>query len=346
MAENKNNVMVVAYYVNEDAAAGAAEDLKKWDDANDDIKLGAIAVLTLDPKSGEIKANDVGQRNTKKGALWGTAIGAVAGILTAGIGLIPGLLVGAGGGGALGALSHKDVGMTDEDREKMAGKLRNGGAALAVMCDDFEVEATKAEMARVGGETESYGLSDVTAAAISTAAVAQSAAAKAADEGASADADAADEAARAIGIDVSDVQEKLTAIASGILATTGLDADAVTKVREAGIDRPSRLLEMGSTPEGRKELAEETGISEEQILAAVKLVDLMRVKGIGIKSARLLEAAGVTTVLDLAQRNPENLHAAVEEANQGKKYVEMTPYQGTVTDWVNEAKALPRVVTY
>ena len=113
----------------------------------DAIKLGAIAVLTLNPETGELHADEVGERNTKKGALWGTAIGVGVGILTAGIGLIPGLLIGAGGGAAIGAMDHKGVGMTDQDRERMAENLRRGGAALAVMCDDFEVEATKEELA-------------------------------------------------------------------------------------------------------------------------------------------------------------------------------------------------------
>jgi len=50
---NDNDRLVVAYYVNAAAAEAAAEDLKDWDKANDDIKLGAIGIITLNPHNGE-----------------------------------------------------------------------------------------------------------------------------------------------------------------------------------------------------------------------------------------------------------------------------------------------------
>jgi len=348
---NENNVMVVAYYPNEEIAHGAAEHIKNWDDANDDIKLGAIAVLTLNPKTGELESSDVGQRNTKRGALWGTAIGAAVGILSGGIGLIPGLLVGAGGGSAVGAMSHKDVGMTDEDRARMAEKLRGGGAALAVMADDFEVDATKAEMTRYGGIPESFGVPEATVEAISTAVAAQEEATETVDENAGIDVDYVEEAARIAGIDLpADVEskpsEKNAAIVAGILATTGLTADDAAKARAAGVDKPSRLLEMAATPEGRAALSEATGIPEDKILAAVKLLDLMRIKGVGIKFAMLLEASGVATVPDLAQRNATNLRESMQAANNAKEIVGELPYEATVSGWVVQAKSLPRLVNY
>jgi uncharacterized membrane protein len=145
---NKNDHLVVAYYVGYEAAKAAADDLKDWDKANHDIRLGAIGILTINPKNGRLEVKEVGQRNTKKGALWGAAIGTAAGILTAGVALIPGLVAGSAGGGLLGSLNHKSLGMSDADHEQLVEKLRNGGAALAVMADDFEVEATEAGLAR------------------------------------------------------------------------------------------------------------------------------------------------------------------------------------------------------
>ena len=118
---NKNDRMVVAYYHNEDAAAYAAEELKLWDKANADIKLGAVAIVTLDPKTGELEANEVGQRKTKGGALWGTALGAVAGLMTGGLALVPAVLVGAGGGSAVG----RDA--PQEGRDERRGPREDGG---------------------------------------------------------------------------------------------------------------------------------------------------------------------------------------------------------------------------
>ena len=60
----------------------------------------------------------------------------------------------------------------------------------------------------------------------------------------------------------------------------------------------------------------------------------------------LLEEAGVDTVVELATRKPENLHAKILEVNAAKKLVRRPPSAKMVADWVMQAKELPRVVTY
>jgi len=118
------------------------------------------------------------------------------------------------------------------------------------------------------------------------------------------------------------------------------------KLQEAGIRTTQALLEKGASPQGRKEIAEKTGISETLILEWVNHVDLFRIKGVGEEYADLLEAAGVDTVPELAQRNPENLYPKLVAVNQEKKLVRQLPTQARVSDWVEQAKRLPRVITY
>jgi hypothetical protein len=60
----------------------------------------------------------------------------------------------------------------------------------------------------------------------------------------------------------------------------------------------------------------------------------------------LLEVAGVDTVPELAQRNPENLYQKLVEVNQEKHLVRQLPGQNRVKDWVEQAKRLPRKVNY
>jgi hypothetical protein len=60
----------------------------------------------------------------------------------------------------------------------------------------------------------------------------------------------------------------------------------------------------------------------------------------------LLEAAGVDTVPELAQRNAGNLYEKLAAVNQEKNLVRQIPSVKQVTDWVNRAKQLPRVITY
>ncbi|MBC7315374.1 MAG: DUF4332 domain-containing protein [Chloroflexi bacterium] len=126
----------------------------------------------------------------------------------------------------------------------------------------------------------------------------------------------------------------------------GIGATYAAQLAEAGVNSIEALLEKGATPKGRQELAEKTGISPKLILEWVNLADLFRIKGIGEEYSDLLEEAGVDTVVELAQRNPENLYRALAETNRAKKLVRRLPSQEQVADWVAQAKALPRVVEY
>jgi len=118
------------------------------------------------------------------------------------------------------------------------------------------------------------------------------------------------------------------------------------KLKDAGIATTEALLETGATPAGRKELEEATGISGKLLLEWINRADLFRIKGVGEEYADLLEVAGVDTVPELAQRNPENLAQKLIEINEEKKLVRRTPTPDQVEDWVAQAKELPRVMTY
>lgn len=118
------------------------------------------------------------------------------------------------------------------------------------------------------------------------------------------------------------------------------------KLKEVGVDTPQSLLERGATPRGRQELAEATGISGRLILEWVNHVDLYRIKGVGSEYADLLEAAGVDTVVELAQRNPANLFEKLNEVNAEKALVRKLPTLMQVEDWVTQAKSLPRMISY
>jgi predicted flap endonuclease-1-like 5' DNA nuclease len=126
----------------------------------------------------------------------------------------------------------------------------------------------------------------------------------------------------------------------------GIGAAYAGKLQGAGIDSIEALLKEGASPKGRKELSAKADISGKLILRWVNMADLFRIKGVAEEYADLLEAAGVDTVVELAQRNPEHLHKKLEEVNEARKLVRRVPAQGEVGAWIEQAKALPRVVTY
>jgi hypothetical protein len=60
----------------------------------------------------------------------------------------------------------------------------------------------------------------------------------------------------------------------------------------------------------------------------------------------LLEKSGVDSVLELTQRNPEHPQANLAEINGAHHHVKVVPGVEHVKKWIEEAKALPRVVEY
>ena len=126
----------------------------------------------------------------------------------------------------------------------------------------------------------------------------------------------------------------------------GIGEKYAKKLVKAGIKTVEDLLEKGVTKKGRSELAKLTGLSEKLILTWVNHADLFRVKGIGKQYAELLEAVGVDTVVELSKRNPENLLNAMVKTNEKKHLVRALPYLKQVKKWVEQAKKLPRKVSY
>lgn len=133
---------------------------------------------------------------------------------------------------------------------------------------------------------------------------------------------------------------------ANIVDIEGIGEVYAAKLTESGIGTIEGLLEAGKDKTGRQALAEKTGISETHILNWVNRADLARISGIGTQYADLLEHAGVDSVPELAQRNPENLQAKMEEVNSQKNLVNRVPSLSEVTSWVDQAKSLPRVVTH
>jgi predicted flap endonuclease-1-like 5' DNA nuclease len=131
-----------------------------------------------------------------------------------------------------------------------------------------------------------------------------------------------------------------------LAAIEGIGEVYEKKLKEIGVESVEDLLKKGATPHGRKELAEKSGVGDVRILEWVNRADLFRIKGIGEEYSDLLEAAGVDTVPELAQRVPEHLLQKMQEVNAAKKLVRQLPGLSQVKDWVEQARKLPRVLTY
>ena len=150
----KKKQLVLAFFENEAAADEAVTQIKQWDKASKDVKLGAIGVLVKDDE-GKIKTQKLGSRKTGTGAV----IGAVAGVLSGGVTVLAGAAV----GGILGAFFHKGLGMSKDDLARIDGELDDGKAAVGILAKAKEAAGVSDKLAELGGVPETH---EVTAEAL------------------------------------------------------------------------------------------------------------------------------------------------------------------------------------
>jgi len=141
-----NHTVVLAVFDDEASADTAAASLKESGVAKGD----AIGVLVLD-EQGKLKADKVGKRSWGKGA----GIGVVVALVTP-VGLAAGLI----GGGLLGALHHKNLGLNEADRERISSELEGGKAAVGVLAPVSEATVVADKLAELGGTAETHPVSD------------------------------------------------------------------------------------------------------------------------------------------------------------------------------------------
>ena len=141
-----NKMVVVAIFKDEVSADVAAASLKDSGVAKGD----ALGVLVLNEK-GELKAEKVGKRSWGKG----TGIGAVVALVTP-VGLAAGLI----GGGLLGALHHKNLGLDEADRDRIGSELQGGKAAVGVLAPVSEATFVAGKLTDLGGTAETHSVSD------------------------------------------------------------------------------------------------------------------------------------------------------------------------------------------
>jgi predicted RecB family nuclease len=126
----------------------------------------------------------------------------------------------------------------------------------------------------------------------------------------------------------------------------GLTAFSASKLKSIGIRTTEALLEAARTVKGRKMLAAKTGINEQQLLEWANVSDYMRIPGMGRAKVGLMRAAGVTTVRELAHRNPSRLAQSMREVNTRRKLVGVLPSEKSVEQLIAQARKLQPKITY
>ena len=131
-----------------------------------------------------------------------------------------------------------------------------------------------------------------------------------------------------------------------LIELEGMTAVSASKLKRLGIRTTDALLEAARTVKGRKALAAKTGISEQQLLDWANVSDYMRIPGMGRAKVGLVRAAGVTTVRELALRNPARLAQNMRDINIKRKLVRVLPSEKSVEQLIAQARKLQPKITY
>ncbi|MBI6546362.1 MAG: DUF4332 domain-containing protein [Cyanobacteria bacterium NC_groundwater_1444_Ag_S-0.65um_54_12] len=113
------------------------------------------------------------------------------------------------------------------------------------------------------------------------------------------------------------------------------------KLAKSGINTTDQLLANTKTTSARQRLAQRADIPYGSLLHLARKVDLMQIKGVGPRQSNLLEAIGVASIKDLAQRNLDSLYERLIFANHiGRPFVKVDPAKTQVDRWMREARQL------
>ena len=107
-----------------------------------------------------------------------------------------------------------------------------------------------------------------------------------------------------------------------------------------------QLLAVAAKLDGRLQLARVAHVSPQGLMELVCRADLARVRGTGFVFNQMLMEVGVTDVASLAEREPITLHEQLQHHNGVTGLSRRSPTAAEVSDWIEQARRLPQLITY
>ena len=147
--------LVLAMFEDEAQADVAAEAVQNWATRTERAELSAVGVIVKDEK-GKIKTHKLGHSRAGGGAVIFGLAAFLTGGLAIGFGAIGGALLGTG----IGSWFHKGLKISKEEKERLNQDLDGGKAALGVMVKEGEASEVAAELVALGGQAETYEVSE------------------------------------------------------------------------------------------------------------------------------------------------------------------------------------------
>ncbi len=109
---------------------------------------------------------------------------------------------------------------------------------------------------------------------------------------------------------------------SKTISLANLDVYSIVELKqlkEAGIKTSRDLYDQCLTKEMRRKASQQSGLAEPRIIAGLKLVELVRINGIGPVYAKILIEMGIKSAADYLNTSSQELLANYEKINEQKK---------------------------
>ncbi len=110
------------------------------------------------------------------------------------------------------------------------------------------------------------------------------------------------------------------------------------KLEEMDLHTIEDLFQRIKEPEGRRQLREELGISDDQISDWAKWCQLIQLKGLGVQNFLLLQRVGVDDVQTLAQQDPSSLYENLVRVNNDCGITSQPIDMAKVKIWIRTAR--------
>ncbi|HIK46804.1 MAG TPA: DUF4332 domain-containing protein [Leptolyngbyaceae cyanobacterium M65_K2018_010] len=121
----------------------------------------------------------------------------------------------------------------------------------------------------------------------------------------------------------------------------GLSTSHGQALAQLGLTTTTHLYHYGQTAAGRRHLAQKLQVPPRYVAKWVALADLARIPAVGCEFSGLLLHAGVLSVAQLAESNPQNLHGRVQRLHvKTLQRADLCPTPDQVSAWIQAARSL------
>ncbi len=116
-----------------------------------------------------------------------------------------------------------------------------------------------------------------------------------------------------------------------------LTSEQIEMFRRLGIETTSQLLDHAHDDTSREAMLQQATLDADELKRLAEVADLLRVPGITSHSANLLQAAGIHSIAELADKKAYPLALELKRVNAEKQLLSTTPGAAIISQWIDTA---------